>query len=107
MSKRQENNKRFKRLCSRCNQPHRNLITTYCNDCKSPKKLRIVPIKRTIPSCETCGKLVRGASKHCYDCNHKHTCECGSVYTNHNKHTHLRTNKHQDYINESRKIEVI
>jgi len=58
-------------------------------------------------TCETCGKLVSGASKHCYHCNHKYTCECGSVYTFDNKHAHLRTKKHQDYINESKKIEVI
>jgi len=31
--------------------------------------------------------------------NAKHTCECGGKYTQHHKSSHMKTKKHQDYIN--------
>ena len=29
----------------------------------------------------------------------KYLCECGSIYTNHHKSRHLKSKKHQNYIN--------
>jgi hypothetical protein len=86
------------RLCKTCNKPHRNYTTLLCNVCRYAKKYGKHP-------CETCKKPVNLIYKHCFECNLKQnregkiTCECGSVYGYYNQSDHLRTTKHQEYLN--------